>query len=136
MIMTIEGLNSVLYEALAAANLGISGDIYFDNERPIDSKSEDIAINTPALNGSIGTPQNGYSNINIYVPRLRVVIGGKQRLVRNRVREAALVEAVDAAVKSMSVEGIAYIDSESKEQSADGNESFVNVRVFWNIYYL
>lgn len=134
--MTIEGLNSVLYEALAAANLGISGDIYFDNERPIDSKSEDIAINTPALNGSIGTPQNGYSNINIYVPRLRVVIGGKQRLVRNRVREAALVEAVDAAVKSMSVEGIAYIDSESKEQSADGNESFVNVRVFWNIYYL
>ena len=136
MTMTIEGLNSVLYEALVAANLGISGDIYFDNERPIDSNSEDIAINTPALNGGIGTPQNGYSNINIYIPRLRVVIGGKQRLVRNRVREAALVEAVDAAVKSMSVEGIAYIDSESKEQSADGNESFVNVRVFWNIYYL
>ena len=134
--MTIEGLNSALYEALAAANLGISGDIYFDNERPIDSAKEDIAINTPALNGTPGNPQNGYSNINIYVPRLRVVIGGKQRLVRDRVREAALVDKVDEVVKSMSVKGLAYIDSESKEQSADGNESFVCVRVFWNIYYV
>ena len=119
--MTIEDLNGILYAELSAANLGLSGGIYFDNERPLDSKLEDIAINTPALNGMAGHPQNGYSNLNIYVPQMR---------------EKDLVEKVTAVVENMQVEGVNYVESERKEQSADGGESFVNVRVFWNIYYL
>lgn len=134
--MTIEGLNGLLYGKLVQANLDLTGDIYFDNERPVDSKLEDIVINTPALNGGNGHPQTGYSNLNIYVPKLRVKVGGKQRIVRNRLREQALAEAVMRIVETMQVEGVVSIESENKEQSSDGNESFVNVRVFWNIYYL
>ena len=134
--MTIEDLNGILYAELSAANLGLRGGIYFDNERPLDSKLEDIVINTPALNGMAGHPQNGYSNLNIYVPQMRVKVGGKQRLVRDRLREKDLVEKVTAVVENMQVEGVNYVESERKEQSADGGESFVNVRVFWNSYDL
>lgn len=136
MIMTIEGLNGMIYATLSGANLGISGDVYFDNERPIDSTLEDVTINTPSLSGGNGHPQTGYSNINIYVPMMRVKIGGKQRLVRNRNRENALVLAVSTAVEGLRAKGVASVDGENKEQSSDGSESFVNIRVFWNIYYL
>ena len=134
--MTIDDCNSLLYQALSTASLGISGDIYFDNERPVDSTKEDIAINTPSLTGGNGHPQQGYSNINIYVPVKKIKTADGYRTVRNRTRERELVNKVSEVIEGMSVEGVNYIDSENKEQSVDGRETFCNVRVFWKIYYL
>lgn len=134
--MTIDDCNSLLYQALSTASLGISGDIYFDNERPVDSTKEDIAINTPSLTGGNGHPQNGYSNINIYVPVKKIKTTDGYRTVRNRTRERELVNKVSGVIENMSVEGVNYIDSENKEQSVDGRETFCNVRVFWKIYVL
>lgn len=134
--MTIDDCNGLLYSALSAASIGLTGGIYFDDERPIDSTKEDIAINTPTLNGGHGHPQNGYSNINIYVPVKKIKTAEGYRTVRNRTRERELVKKVSAVIEAMNVEGVNYVESENKEQSTDGRETFCNVRVFWNIYYL
>lgn len=134
--MTIDDCNGMLYAALTAANIGNSGGIYFDDERPIESTKEDIVINTPSLSGAPGHPQNGYSNINIYVPTKKIKTSDGYRTVRNRARERELVNKVCTVIEAMNVKGVNYVDSENKEQSADGRESFSNVRVFWKIYYL
>lgn len=134
--MTREDCNVMLYAALSAANIGLTGGIYFDNERPIESTKEDIAINTPALNGAPGHPQNGYSNLNIYVPTKKIKTADGYRTVRDRARERELVNKVCDVIEAMNVQGLNYVESENKEQSIDGRETFCNVRVFWRIYYL
>lgn len=61
--------NTFFYQLLDASALktAINGGIYKD-EKPANSKKEDVVINTVTL--GTGTLQRGVSNINIYVPKL------------------------------------------------------------------
>lgn len=129
---TRQELNSMLFQQLLPIKTKISGGIYIDNERPNNSRVEDIVINTPSLTiGAPGTMQKGYSNINIYVPqRQSEGPGGAKSVYNPRIED----------IKNMVIEQLTdyqcsgYLDIESEnEGEAESYEQFVNLRLYWRI---
>ena len=111
----------------------ISGDIYYEWDRPADSIKEDITINTVTLTQD-HYPQLGYSNVNIYVPDSIITVGGKQQRVVNRPRLKQLTELAIQAIKDSRIEGLkANLKWQKPLKEPDINQSFTNIRISWNI---
>lgn len=106
----------------------ISGSVY-PNSRPIDSRMEDIVINSLPITGS--QLQVNITNVNIHVPNLKISIGGKQDNTQpnlKRLKEiSAVVEPIiiDAMINGTVTEIEQAILIEEKEL----NEHFLNYRV-------
>ena len=106
----------------------ISGGVY-PNSRPIDSRMEDVVINSLPITGS--QLQVNITNVNIHVPNLKISIGGKQDNTQpnlKRLKEiSAVVEPiiVDAMINGTVTEIEQAILIEEKEL----NEHFLNYRV-------
>lgn len=130
---TRQDLNAMLYAALTPIRSSISGGIYIDNERPNNSESEDIVINTPSLTiGRAGEVQKGYSNINIYCPKVIVKTTQGTHYAYNS-RTEIITKLVIDTLSSMQIEGYLDIESETEEGSADTREFFINIRIYWKI---
>lgn len=132
--------NELLYVKLRAAlksnvkpgYIAISGDVYFDDERPNSSTKEDVAINTPTISGQ--AIQQGYSNINVYVPTEKITTDSGGLRVRRRARERVIIKLIADAIEEMQTRDCyCYVQSQSEDESPDGEESFASVRVFWKI---
>ena len=103
--------DSLLYGILSRSPLkaALSGGIYVGDDRPADSMAEDVVINTITLTQEYH-PQQGVSNVNVYVSDKAVRIGAKEQFVADRVRLKMLTDMADGV-----------------------RQHFTNVRVSWNI---
>lgn len=129
--------DDILYKIVAeAVNTGvvkISGIVCTQGERPDDSETEDIVINTITVTHD--KPQTGTSNVNIYASDLKVKIRGKEQRKADRER---LREIGDALVSYLDAQNIAnlefWIESDITLQEQQVNQHYRNIRISWNIH--
>lgn len=127
--------DAILYKLLrdSSVKAEISGGIYYEGDRPADSDKEDIIINTVTLTQDF-YPQLGDSNVNVYVKDSIINIGGKQQRVVNRARLKQLTELVIGVIRDSRVKGLkANLRWQRTLQEPDINQTFVNIRISWNI---
>ena len=133
MISTFD-IETIIYDILNVASLKniISGDVYKSDDRPLNSDKEDIEINTIALTQE-PYPQEGISNINIYVPDMEVNIEGKNQLKANKARLKTISDKVKELI--LSDRKVCFmIDLENLVKDSDIKQHFVNIRLSYNYY--
>ena len=91
--------DAILHGILSRSPLkaALSGGIYVGDDRPADSTAEDVVINTFVLTQEYH-PQQGVSNVNVYVSDKPVRIGGKEQFVADRVRLKMLTDIARPSV--------------------------------------
>lgn len=132
-IDTDDILYKIVAEAVSTGVVSISGIVCTQGERPDDSETEDIVINTITVTHD--KPQTGTSNVNIYASDLKVKIRGREQRKADRER---LREIGDALVSYLDVQNIAdlefWIESDIVLQEQQVNQHYRNIRISWNIH--
>ena len=132
-IDTDDILYKIVAEAVSTGVVNISGIVSTQGERPDDSETEDIVINTITVTHD--KPQTGTSNVNIYASDLKVKIRGKEQRKADRER---LREIGDALVSYLDMQNIAdlefWIESDIVLQEQQVNQHYRNIRISWNIH--
>lgn len=132
-IDTDDILYKIVAEAVSTGVVKISGIVCTQGERPDDSETEDIVINTITVTHD--KPQTGTSNVNIYASDLKVKIRGKEQRKADRER---LREIGDALVSYLDAQNIAdlefWIESDIVLQEHQVNQHYRNIRISWNIH--
>lgn len=132
-IDTDDILFKIVAQAVSTGVVKISGIVCTQGERPDDSETEDIVINTITVTHD--KPQTGTSNVNIYASDLKVKIRGKEQRKANRER---LREIGDALVSYLDAQNIAeleyWIESDIVLQEQQVNQHYRNIRISWNIH--
>jgi hypothetical protein len=127
--------DDILFQVLSGSEelkAAINGGIY-TTDRPDNSEKEDICINTITVTRNY-SPQSGTSNVNIYVPDLKLKINGQEQRKCDRERLRELTGKVISILETARVEGIAFwIANETiiKEQAI--YRHYTNLRIEWNI---
>ncbi len=128
--------NGILFEALSSNSdlvNEITGGVY-NGERPLNSKLEDVVINTIVLSQD-SYPQFGVSNINIHVKDMSINFGGVQQFMPDNVRMATISEKVLSIVRAAKITGLTMqVESQNITPERTINEHFVNIRINWNIH--
>lgn len=87
---------NILVGVLQDAGLTITGAVYRQGERPINSKLEDVVVNSlPVTNGQV---QQTVANVNAHVPNLNININGIGNAQPDLVRLETITSQVCAAV--------------------------------------
>lgn len=132
-IDTDDILYKIVAKAVSTGVVNISGIVCTQGERPDDSETEDIVINTITVTHD--KPQTGTSNVNIYASDLKVKIRGKEQRKADRER---LREIGDALVSYLDMQNIAdlefWIESDIVLQEQQVNQHYRNIRISWNIH--
>lgn len=132
-IDTDDILYKIVAQAVGTGIVKISGIVCTQGERPDDSETEDIVINTITVTHD--KPQTGTSNVNIYASDLKVKIRGKEQRKANRER---LREIGDALVSYLDAQNIAdlefWIESDIVLQEQQVSQHYRNIRISWNIH--
>ena len=132
---TIFDTDDILYQILSSNNElknMLTGGIY-KSERPDSSEKEDIVINTITVTQEL--PQQGSSNVNIYVPDMSVKIAGKPQRKANTERLRTLTKKVIDVLADASVEGLMFwVTNQSVLKESDVFQHFSNLRIEWNIH--
>lgn len=132
-IDTDDILYKIVAEAVSTGVVSISGIVCTQGERPDDSETEDIVINTITVTHD--KPQTGTSNVNIYASDLKVKIRGKEQRKADRERLRVIG---DALVSYLDVQNIAdlefWIESDIVLQEQQVNQHYRNIRISWNIH--
>lgn len=132
-IDTDDILYKIVAEAVSTGVVNIPGIVCTQGERPDDSETEDIVINTITVTHD--KPQTGTSNVNIYASDLKVKIRGKEQRKADRER---LREIGDALVSYLDMQNIAdlefWIESDIVLQEQQVNQHYRNIRISWNIH--
>lgn len=132
-IDTDDILYKIVAQAVSTGIVKISGIVCTQGERPDDSETEDIVINTITVTHD--KPQTGTSNVNIYASDLKVKIRGKEQRKANRER---LREIGDALVSYLDAQNIAdlefWIESDIVLQEQQVSQHYRNIRISWNIH--
>lgn len=111
----------------------IKGGVYVGDDRPEDSRDEDIVINTIDLEAD-ALPQIGTSNINVYVTDTSKNIKGKMQVSADRQRLNALTQEVLAIIRNAVLPGIKIIPKRATPMyEPTTKQHFMNVRIDWNI---
>ncbi len=127
--------DTILYRILRDSPVkeALTGDIYYEGDRPADSDKEDIVINTVTLTQDYH-PQIGESNVNVYVADNIITVDGKQQRIPNRVRLKTLTAMVIQAIRESRIEGLkANLKWQRVLQEPDIDQTFTNIRLSWNI---
>jgi hypothetical protein len=131
--------DDILFQVLSASpelKAAISGGIYPGNERPDNSEKEDITINTITVTRNF-TPQGGTSNVNIYVPDLKLKIEGQEQRKENRERLREITNAVISVLEAANPEGLAFwISGETTLKEPEIYQHYTNLRIDWSIHLL
>lgn len=132
-IDTDDILYKIVAQAVSTGVVKISGIVCTQGERPDDSETEDIVINTITVTHD--KPQTGTSNVNIYASDLKVKIRGKEQRKADRER---LRDIGDALVSYLDAQNIAdlefWIESDIVLQEQQVNQHYRNIRISWNIH--
>lgn len=111
----------------------LSGGIYV-GQRPLNSKKEDIVINTIALSQEFA-PQIGTSNVNIHVLDIDAKLDGIAQKVENRKRLSEISAVVLSVLRSSKIIGLKIsIENQVTIAEPDINQHFVNLRLTWSIH--
>lgn len=133
---TVFDLESDMYRVLTGSEdlmAMISGSVYREGDRPVNSDNEDICLNTIALTiGSID--QSAITNVNIYAKDVIYTIAGKSQLVADRNRLNMIADEVIKAINGSDISGV-VLSATTMALLADNEakQHYVNVRVDWNI---
>jgi hypothetical protein len=127
--------DDILYKTLAASEEltdAISGGIYTESERPDNSENEDITVNTITVTNNM--PQQGTSNVNIYVPDLKLKIEGQEQRKANRERLRQLTNLIISVLENTQIEGFTFWVSNQNVIKEQGiYQHYTNLRIEWNI---
>lgn len=128
--------DAILYSILKASTEvtgAISGAIYA-GQRPDNSKSEDIVVNTITLTQEY-EPQLGTSNVNIHVPDIDINAGSVTMKVEDRVKLKTITGHVLTALRAAKIQGLTLtVASQSTIREAEIQQHFVNIRIDWSIH--
>lgn len=128
-------IDNIVYRLLVESEIKqkINGGIYYQNDRPDDSKNEDIVINTIAMTQDF-LPQVATSNVNIYVPDVLRRVNGVDQLKPNHKRLSELTNIVLSILRESNIDGLKLIP-ENQLVLAEPNvkQHLCNIRVTWNI---
>jgi hypothetical protein len=134
-MLTSFDTNDILFETLSGSEelkAAISGRIY-TGDRPDNSEKEDICINTITVTRNY-SPQSGTSNVNIFVPDLKLEIAGQEQRKINRERLRTLTNMVISILEAAKVEGLAFwIANETVIKESTIYQHYTNLRIKWNI---
>lgn len=117
----------------AGLKAAISGGIYPGNSRPDNSEKEDITINTITVTRNF-LPQKGTSNVNIYVPDLKLKINNQEQRKANRERMREITNRVITTLEAANPEGLTlWIANETTLREPEIHRHYINLRIEWNI---
>lgn len=130
-------LNTILFRILNVHKdeLALTGAIYKDDDRPMNSEKEDISINTIDLTVDYA-PQIATSNVNIHVPDKIVKLGGSDQYKKNDPRLKELTAKVIDLIKSEHVPDVGLnIEDQSLLKDVDSShQHYSNIRISWSIH--
>lgn len=128
-------IDSILFRLLNQSDVktAITGGIYNQDDRPDDSTSEDVLINTITLTQDY-LPQIATSNVNLYVPDMNVRIKGKEQMKSDRNRLKVLTDKVLTVIRGANITGLKIIpESQTTLAEPSIKQHYVNIRISWNI---
>lgn len=128
-------IDNILYGILSESPLknAISGGIYKEGDRPVDSMDEDMIINNITLTQD-HHPQLGVSNVNIYVPDIYIETKRGRQMAQNRKRLGVLTEMAIRVLRSAKVYGLTLtVEEQTILQESEIEQHYVNIRISWNI---
>ena len=132
-IDTDDMLYKLLRRAIDEKKIEINGVLCQETDRPADSQTEDIVVNTIAI--SHDKPQDGTSNVNIYVPDKRVKIRGKEQRTTNWARLKEIGDALVHFIEAQNLDDLEmWIESDTTLQEPTAAQHYRNIRVKWNIH--
>lgn len=136
MITTID-INTILYRLLnqARADLGLSGGIYKNDDRPVNSAKEDISINTIEITADYA-PHIATSNVNIHIPDISVNIEGVEQRKTNEPRFNVLSKKVIDLINNTHIPGMGHRTTSQilLKDAETSNQHYYNIRVTWSIH--
>jgi hypothetical protein len=131
--------DDILFQVLsgnAELKAAISGGIYPETKRPDNSEKEDITVNTITVTRN-SRPQSGTSNVNIYVPDLKLNINGQEQRKADREKLREITNKVISILETARVEGLAFwITNETVLKEPDIYQHYTNLRIDWNIHLI
>ena len=132
-IDTDDILYRIISEGVRAGNIEISGVVCVQDERPDDSETEDIVINTITV--THGKPQSGTSNVNIYVSDRKVKIRGREQRKAYRERLREIGDAVVAYLEAQNIADLEFwIENDTVIKEQQVKQHYRNLRIGWNIH--
>lgn len=132
-IDTDDILYKIITEGVKQKKITISGIVCVQDERPDDSETEDIVINTISITHD--KPQSGTSNMNIYVSDKKVKIRGKEQRKANREQLRKIGDAVVAYLEAQNIADLEFwIESDTVIKEQKVYQHYRNLRIGWNIH--
>lgn len=126
-------LFNLLRQGVDEGKIKIKGLVCPEDDRPANSQTEDIVINTITI--SHDKPQDGTSNVNIYVPDKRVKIRGAEQRTANRDRLKQIGDAVVAFLEGLNLPDLElWIESDTVLKDLTAEQHYRNLRIKWNIH--
>lgn len=129
--MTCEELETLLYERVCAANLPITGKVYYRGTRPMqnenDEHKEDCVV--AVLTGTGGELAKGTCVVNVYIPDVRVNSG---QYLKNRVRCQEIGEVLDVLPEKLRKDCPVYFTRSEMiltEREPNLKEHFVSLKM-------
>ena len=132
-IDTDDILYKLIQAAVASGKVNISGGVFVQGERPDNSETEDIVINTITVTHE--KPQTGTSNVNIYAKDLKLRIKGKEQRKADRERLRTIGDALVAYLDAQNIADLEYwIESDITIKEIEVKQHYRNLRISWNIH--
>lgn len=132
-IDTDDILYKIIAEGVKAGKIKVSGIVCPQDERPDNSETEDIVINTITVTHD--KPQSGTSNVNIYVSDKKVKIRGREQRKACRERLREIGDAVVAYLEAQNIADLEFwIESDLVVKEQQVYQHYRNLRIGWNIH--
>lgn len=132
-IDTDDILYKIITEGMKAGKIKISGIVCPQDERPDNSETEDIVINTITVTHD--KPQSGTSNVNIYVSDKKVKIRGREQRKADREQLRKIGDAVVAYLEAQNIADLEFwIESDTVIKEQKVYQHYRNLRIGWNIH--
>lgn len=132
-IDTDDILYKIITEGVKAGKIKISGIVCPQGERPDNSETEDVVINTIMVTHD--KPQSGTSNVNIYVSDKKVKIRGREQHKAYRERLRDIGDAVVGYLEAQNVADLEFwIESDTVVKEQQVCQHYRNLRIGWNIH--
>lgn len=132
-IDTDDILFSLITSAIREGAVTINGIVCPQDDRPDTSTTEDIVINTIAL--TVEKPQDGTSNINIYVPDKRAMVRGKEQNTANRARLKQIGDDILRYIEQVNIPELEiWTESDTIINEPSAGQHYRNIRIKWSIH--
>lgn len=132
-IDTDDILYKIIAEGVKDGKIKVSGIVCPQDERPDNSETEDIVINTITVTHD--KPQSGTSNVNIYVSDKKVKIRGREQRKACRERLREIGDAVVAYLEAQNIADLEFwIESDIVVKEQQVYQHYRNLRIGWNIH--